>query len=85
MYRILRTRGIQAYYTPPANMLRAITYMSFFIGTNRTLYTNRIGDSFYIDEFSHQNFIKNYGMKYFHVNCEGEYLEVRKLNLFLVP
>ncbi|KAH9630043.1 hypothetical protein HF086_008013 [Spodoptera exigua] len=44
------------------------------IGTDRDLYTDSVG-SYYCDEFYHQNYITNYGLKYFHVNCDGDFVE----------
>ncbi|CAH1637541.1 unnamed protein product [Spodoptera littoralis] len=54
----------------------ARTLITYFCvrGTNRILYTDSVG-SYYCDEFNHQNYITNYGLKYFHVNCYGDFLE----------
>ncbi|XP_022835977.1 uncharacterized protein LOC111363391, partial [Spodoptera litura] len=54
----------------------ARTLITYFCvrGTNRILYTDSVG-SYYCDEFNHQNYITNFGLKYFHVNCYGDFLE----------
>ncbi|KAJ8713798.1 hypothetical protein PYW08_007418 [Mythimna loreyi] len=55
-------------------MSRALITFFYCRGTDRVLYTDRAG-SFYVDEYNHQNYITNYGLKYFHVNCYGECVE----------
>lgn len=52
------------------------TLITFFCvrGTDRILYTDSVG-SYYCDEFNHQNYITNFGLKFFHVNCYGEFSE----------
>ncbi|CAB3259604.1 unnamed protein product [Arctia plantaginis] len=49
--------------------------MTFFSarGADRIMYSDSIG-SFYIDEYGHQNYITDYGAKYYHMNCEGQYI-----------
>ncbi|KAJ8724169.1 hypothetical protein PYW07_008149 [Mythimna separata] len=54
-------------------MAKAIITFFHCRGTDRVLYTDRAG-SFYVDEYNHQNYITNYGLKYFHVNCYGEFV-----------
>lgn len=41
------------------------------------MYSDSVG-SFYIDEYGHQNYITDYGAKFYHVNCEGQFVLVGK-------
>ncbi|KAF9821307.1 hypothetical protein SFRURICE_005773 [Spodoptera frugiperda] len=56
------------------DMSRALITYFCVRGTDRVLYTDSVG-SYYCDEFNHQNYITNYGLKFFHVNCNGDFLE----------
>ncbi|CAH0689962.1 unnamed protein product [Spodoptera exigua] len=63
-------------YLDRKELVVARTLITFFCvrGTDRDLYTDSVG-SYYCDEFYHQNYITNYGLKYFHVNCDGDFVE----------
>ncbi|XP_026725712.1 uncharacterized protein LOC113492462 [Trichoplusia ni] len=52
------------------------TLVTFFCvrGTDRILYADNVG-SYYCDEFNHQNYVTSYGLRTFHVNCEGQFVE----------
>ncbi|XP_075982943.1 uncharacterized protein LOC142981137 [Anticarsia gemmatalis] len=43
-------------------------------GTDRILYSDHIG-AYFVDEYGHQNYITNYGEKFYHIDCDGHYKE----------
>ncbi|CAG4930638.1 unnamed protein product [Parnassius apollo] len=56
----------------------ARTLISFFSvrGPDRIFYTDGVG-RYYVDEYGHQVYFYDYGLKMYHVNCDGEFVEAQ--------
>ncbi|XP_023936325.1 uncharacterized protein LOC112044651 isoform X2 [Bicyclus anynana] len=55
----------------------AKTLHTFFSvrGPDRVMYSDNVG-RYYVDEYGHQCYVFNYGHVVYHVNCQGEYVDI---------
>ncbi|CAK1583261.1 unnamed protein product [Parnassius mnemosyne] len=61
----------------------ARSLLSFFSvrGPDRIFYTDSIG-RYYVDEYGHQVYFYDYGLKMYHVNCAGEFVEAQETEAY---
>ncbi|KAJ0173841.1 hypothetical protein K1T71_010990 [Dendrolimus kikuchii] len=70
-------------YLKQKYMEESTSLISFFSirGTDRIVYKNNIG-SYQVDELNHQIYQSDSGMGIFHVNCDGQFMEISDKEIY---